>query len=90
MFTGDVLIPSDWFSTWLGVFQDATKHIQSLNRLSEMEIEILCPGHAPIRRGADVQKEFQLHFERYYEIQRWIPEILSDSDGMSLWEIHHN
>lgn len=89
MFTGDVLIPSDWFSTMIGVFQDATKHIQSLKRLSEKDIEVLCPGHAPIRRGAGVQKEFQLHFDRYYEIEKWIPEILSDSDGMSLWEIHH-
>jgi len=89
MFTGDVLIPSNWFPTTLGVFQDATKHIQSLKRLSEMDIRVLCPGHEPILQGADVQKEFQLHFDRYYEIEKRIPQILSASDGMSLWEIFH-
>ncbi len=89
MFTGDVLTPSDWFSTMIGVYQDATKHIQSLKQLSEMDIEVLCPGHEPIRRGADVQKEFQFHFERYYDIESKIPEILSNSDGMTQWEIFY-
>lgn len=89
MFTGDVLVPSDLLSTWLSVFQDATKQIQSLKRLSEIDIEVLCPGHAPIREGADVQKEFQLHFDRYYEIEKRIPQVLLDSDGMSLWEVFH-
>jgi len=34
LFTGDALIPSEWYPTTLGVFQDATKYIQSLTRLT--------------------------------------------------------
>ena len=89
MFSGDVLIPSQFLPITLGVFLDAAKQIQSMKRLSELNIRVLCPGHEPILQGADVQKEFQLHFDRYYEIEKKIPQILSASDGMSLWEICH-
>jgi len=87
MFTGDALIPSEWYSTMIGVFQDATKYIQSLERLSKMEIDMLCPGHEPIRVGVQVQNEFKVHVDRYYEIEKNLMHILSDSDGMDLYEI---
>ena len=89
MFSGDVLIPSQFLPITLGVFLDAAKQIQSMKRLFEMNVRVLCPGHEPILQGADVHKEFQLHFDRYYEIEKKIPQILSASDGMSLWEICH-
>jgi len=88
MFTGDALIPSEWYPNTIAVFQDATKYIQSLTRLSEMEINTLCPGHGKIRQGSEVEKEFKVHFDRYYKIEAKIPEILSHSTGMTLWEIH--
>ena len=89
MFTGDVLIPNHWYQMLLGVFQDATKHIQSMKLLSEMEIDTLCPGHEPVLRGSAVQNEFQIHFDRYYEIESSLTDILSDSKGMTLWEIYY-
>ena len=89
MFTGDVLIPNHWYQMMLGVFQDATKHIQSMKLLSEMEIDTLCPGHEPVLRGSAVQNEFQIHFDRYYEIESSLTDILSDSKGMTLWEIYY-
>jgi len=89
MFTGDALIPSEWYSTTIGVFQDAAKYIQSLERLSEMEIDTLCPGHEPLREGVRVQDEFQVHFDRYYEIEKNLMHILSGSGCMGLWEIFY-
>jgi hydroxyacylglutathione hydrolase len=87
MFTGDALIPSEWYPNTLGVFQDAVKYIQSLTRLSEMEIDTLCPGHGKIRQGSELEKEFKVHFDRYYKIEETIPKVLKDSESMSLWEI---
>ena len=89
MFTGDALIPSEWYPTTIGVFQDATKYIESLKRLQELEIDTLCPGHEPIRQGLDVQKEFKIHIDRYYEIESKILQILAVSEGMTLWEIFY-
>jgi glyoxylase-like metal-dependent hydrolase (beta-lactamase superfamily II) len=86
LFTGDALVPREWYSWTLGVFQDATKYIQSLTRLSEMEIDTLCPGHGKIRKGSEIDKEFKAHFDRYYKLEETIPKVLG-SDGMSLWEI---
>jgi glyoxylase-like metal-dependent hydrolase (beta-lactamase superfamily II) len=88
MFTGDALIPSEWYPTTLGVFQDATKYIQSLTRLSKMEIDTLCPGHGKIRQGPEVEKEFKSHFDRYYKLEETLPKVLG-SERMSLWEIFY-
>ena len=87
LFTGDALIPSEWYPTTLGVFQDATKYIQSLTRLSEMKIDTLCPGHGKVRQGLEIEKEFIAHFDRYSKIEETILKVLKDSEGMSLWEI---
>jgi glyoxylase-like metal-dependent hydrolase (beta-lactamase superfamily II) len=89
LFTGDVLIPNHWYKMMLGVFQDASKHIQSMKLLSEMDIQMLCPGHEPVLLGSDIEKEFNIHFNRYYEIQSGIIEILSGSKNMTLWEIFY-
>lgn len=87
LFTGDALIPREWYPTTLGVFQDATKYIQSLTRLSEMKIDTLCPGHGKVRQGLEIEKEFIAHFDRYSKIEETISKVLKDSKGMSLWEI---
>jgi hydroxyacylglutathione hydrolase len=87
LFTGDALIPREWYPTTLGVFQDATKYIQSLTRLSEMKIDKLCPGHGKVRQGLEIEKEFIAHFDRYSKIEETISKVLKDSEGMSLWEI---
>lgn len=88
MFTGDALIPSEWYSTMIGVFQDATKYIQSLVKISKIDVSALCPGHEPIREGSDVQSEIKTHFERYHEIERNLIQILSESNGLTLWETY--
>ena len=88
LFTGDALIPSEWYPTTLGVFQDATKYIQSLSRLSEMEIDTLCPGHGKLRQGSEIEKEFKTHIDRYNKLEETIPKVLKDTNGMSLWEIY--
>ena len=48
VFSGDVLIPSLQLPNTLGVIQDATKQMQSMKRLSEMNIRALCQGHAHV------------------------------------------
>jgi glyoxylase-like metal-dependent hydrolase (beta-lactamase superfamily II) len=87
MFTGDALIPKEWYPTTLVVFQDAVKYIQSLTRLSEMEIDTLCPGHGKVRQGSEIMWEFKAHFDRYSKIEETIPFVLKDSESMSLWKI---
>lgn len=88
IFTGDALVPSHVYQTTLGIFQDAVNYIQSLEHLSKLDVETICPGHAPILRGKDIEKEFQIHFDRYYLLEKTIPEILN-SNGMTLWEIFY-
>ena len=88
LFTGDALIPSEWYSTMIGVFQDATKYIQSLEKISKMDVNTLCPGHEPIRERSEVQREIKTHIERYLDIERNLIQILSESGGMTLWEIY--
>jgi len=87
LFSGDVLIPSDWFPRRLGVIHDAYTHLRSLESLSNMDIEVLCPGHEPIRRGSEVEREFSLHFKRFNEIESSVLNVITESDALSLSEI---
>jgi len=86
LFSGDAIIPSDWFSNMLGVIFDARSHLRSLERLSKMDVEVLCPGHKPMRRGAEVGRELSRHIDRYNEIESNVIEIVTESDGFSLSE----
>ena len=88
IFTGDALVPSHVYSTMLGIFQDAVSYIQSLEHLSKLNVKTICPGHAPILRGKEIEREFQIHFDRYYLIEKTIQEILNPN-GSTLWEIFH-
>lgn len=87
LFSGDVLIPSDWFPRRLGVIQDAHTHLRSLERLSNMDIKVLCPGHEPIHRDSEVEREFTLHFKRFDEIESSVLNVMTESDALSLSEI---
>jgi hydroxyacylglutathione hydrolase len=88
IFTGDALVPSHVYCTMLGIFQDATNYIQSLEHLSRLNVETICPGHAPILRGKEIKKELQIHFDRYHLLEKTLPEILN-TDGMTLWEVYY-
>ena len=87
LFAGDVLTPSEWFKDRLGPFLDARSHIRSLERLFEMDIEVLLPGHEPIRKGAEVGREISRHMNRFEVIESTVFQVLSETDDLTLSEI---
>jgi glyoxylase-like metal-dependent hydrolase (beta-lactamase superfamily II) len=87
LFTGDALVPQHWHRTMLGIYCYPIQYLQSLNQLSKLDIETLCPGHEPILRGSEIRDEFTFHFERYNKLETTILEIISESTGVTLWEL---
>ena len=88
LFTGDAIQGAEKFLPgWIGLVVDARSYWASLQRLSEMEVELFLPAHYDIRRGAEAKKDISSSIKRFKVIESGILQILRKEGGLPLSEI---
>lgn len=86
--TGDAVQGAEKFLPgWFGLVVDARSYWASLQRLSEMEVEVFLPAHYDVRRGLEAKKDIYSSMERFKVIESGILEILGEEEGLPLSEI---
>lgn len=87
LFSGDAFTPTVNFDTWLGYVVDSRSYLETLMRLSNLEVNTLLPAHEAMRSGGDVAIEVKRQLDRSMKIEKEVLSILARSEWNVLNEI---
>ena len=87
LFSGDAFTPTVNFDTWLGFVVDSRSYLETLMRLSNLEVSTLFPAHEAIRSGGEVAVEARRQLDRFNRIESEILSILARSEWNMLNEV---
>jgi hydroxyacylglutathione hydrolase len=87
LFSGDAFTPTVNFDTWLGFVVDSRSYLETLMRLSNLDVNTLFPAHEAIRSGGEVAVEARRQLERFNRIESEILSVLARSEWNMLNEV---